>query len=486
MILAILLWLGIGVPASIPYFRRRRLGAGLAVLPMSASLSLLAPWIVSAYTGLCTAGAWWGIESAIFSMLLGVVAELILQGQKSPAVIAKPAFPNRQSAWPVRVVIAGVFLLIVSVWYIGIGDAFTKTIPPFQWDGYATWLLVTRVIADSDFFPRHLFVPGSQWEYPILMPVTLAWFRRVGELGIHQSTLSLAFIAIAFPMATWAGLWRKIGPGWAAAAVSAPLMVPRLIFWHYGAYADGMMVMADVYAMMLAMVGIRDNDRGYLFAGSLGLAVAVATKNEGALWVVACAIGLGLYAMENKATFWQAVKKIACCIAPAIVVFLSWWGVCKMLGLANDVIANASVKNDPNLTVAGRLGMILHYFGLGFTFPASGDGYKSFWQALLSSPMFIYVPALVLIPLLSAGGWLVRLRMTAVLISAPAIYCLGMVFIYLITPKVLEWHLQTSLDRVLMVVFAAMFAVIFFARRPATQQATIADLHRGEKPADRT
>ncbi len=463
MSLAVLLWLAMGLPAGAAYFRRRRFSLGLAVLPLAGSLALLGPWIISAYTGLRTGGAWWGLEAAVFGLILGAIAELVLRSGKSPAPAIAEA--TRPAVSPVRIFVGGAFVLALAIWNIDTGLSFMTVWPPFQWDGYATWLTVTKIIADCDSFPRHLFVPGGQWEYPILMPTLLAWFRRTGELGIHDSTLSLSIIAAVLPLAAWSALWRKLGPTWAAAAVSSPLIVPQLLFWHYGAYADGMLVMLDIYALLLAMVGIRDNDRGYLLAGGMGFAAAVMTKNEGALWVLSSGIFLGFYALEHKARVLDAVKKIALCTAPAAVFFFSWWGVCKMLGLSNDVIANGKLLGNGGDT-GKRIGIILDGFGQVFTFGTcsfgeNSDRFDRFWQ---HTPLPLIIPALILIPLLARGSIRRRLVRLAVLMSGPVVFTLGMMSIYLVTPKPLEWHLGTSLNRVMMVVFAAIFSMIFFAR----------------------
>lgn len=497
LVLPVLVWLCAGLPAAGPFFRRRRWALGLAVAPFAGCLSLTGPWIASALTGMSVDGWWWLAEAMVVSAGLGGLVELlnhVLPGPRTtgegvvsptPHKRIDPTDPTDKARGAVNVILivvsAAIMLAAAAVYFYG-GVIFTSGVPPFGWDAYAQWLLVAKVLADSPSFPRELFVPGGQWEYPLALPALLACFRRFGPMSLHQLAFVSGAVAALLPLATWLGSYRRLGPMWAALVALAPFAVGKFLIMQYGVYADPMLAMAGLAGMVFAAIGIRDQDRLYLLAGAIALGTCAALKNEGVVWALSCGLMLGLYSLSRGLGWKRAICLPAGAGAIGVVFFAAWWAVCRSLGLENDILAAGSLS-----TIVPRLGIVLpgvaRQLATGewqadinrFSMFAQNLAVREYPQGCSESAarwyvfkqfsdIVLWLPAMAAMPFLASGRVLRRLLSSLVLISAPLAYCAGICLVYLVTPKPLEWHMDTSLYRVLFVVPPAVVAAMALVR----------------------
>jgi hypothetical protein len=295
------------------------------------------------------------------------------------------------------------------------------------------------------------------------MPALLACFRRFGSLSIPGLAGALGVVAAVLPLAIWVGTYRRIGALWAAVVALAPFAVSTLAVHHYGAYADSWLTMAAVAGMLLTLIGIRDRDKSHLLAGSLALGACAALKNEGALWVLSVGAMLGLFALARGLPWKKAILPPIVAAVPAIVYFIAWSGVCKSLGLESDLLTRSSLG-----AIGGRLGIVLPAVWRQLV---TGDWQTGLLDERLTwanwwrdSNLPLWLPAMLALPFVSQGPIRRRALSSLALLSGPAVYCAGICLVYLATPKPLEWHLGTSVARVLFLVPPAVVALVPLAR----------------------
>ncbi|MFB3891275.1 MAG: hypothetical protein ACE15C_04545 [Phycisphaerae bacterium] len=475
-----ILWLAAGLPVAAPFIRRGRWDIGLFLLPFGGCLALIAPWIVSALAGTSAGGWWWIVEAAVAGAVMGAVAELILRvGKPRRGKPASGSLPMTGASLPrlsspvrtLRRVLIPVSLLIVAfvAWSnFTTGLGFCRGYPPYQWDGYAIWLLRAKMLAGASAYPTAVWTGTGHFDYPLVLPALLALFRRFGGLEILGLSSAIGLNAGVFPLAAWAGMFRRIGGGLAGAVALAPFAMDRLLRLQFAAFADPLLTMAGLYGLSLCLIGVRDRDRGYLLAGGLALAVAAATKNEGVLWVLCCGPTVGLYVLDTRQGFRKAVGAVLCAVLPAAVFFAAWGAAWRRIGVSNDLVTAWTAS-----LMSVRLGPVLTAVWTELAKPANllllGVGLAG----MLALPV-VWRAGNVLMggsQAVRGGTWgeilrtgLLCLRRTLVLLSGPALYVAGIVLIYLTTHNPLEWHLRTSLDRVLFLAPPAVLAMMLIAR----------------------
>ncbi len=458
-------WIILGVPPSVAFLRRGRWDLAVAVLPFAGGLAITCPWILSAATG--RAVFWWFVESFFASLALWAFIEIML-GRKDRSRIA-PAPPGpKQNLY---LTLAALVVVLVAAgfsvyWGLVLADGF----PDYAWDGYMIWLLRAKVLADIDAFPKALaaepMLSASHWEYPLLFPAVLGWFRRFGGLDVRQLAAPIGLIGAIIPVAGWIGLRRSIGAGFAAAVVLAPLVIHGTLRFHFGAYADLSVAMATTIAFALAAAGVTRSDRTMLVAGSIALAAAVATKNEGTLWLLAGGAGVGLLALDTGLGIKKSVSTTLRWVVPAIVFFAVWQFACRQTGATYSLISNLHFAN-----LHDRLWVIV----------------KDMATRSLQHPKALIMlgASLLGMILLARGAWYMRLRRMAVLLGGPVLYCTGIVVIYLGTPHRLKWHLATSVERVLYGVAPVILVAAIFAGAKRKTKSKPAGKSKPLQPAER-
>lgn len=447
VLLCVLSWLLLGAPTAAVFYRRKKWDLGVAILPFAGAISLTMPWIVSALTGSSVVGtAGWLWQAALASLVLAGAVELLVGRGKAEPTVQRPA-PGDIVPW----VLAGAAVALVAGMNIYTGLVLSRGWPGYLWDGYSIWLARAKVLADSNTFPPVAtgvwLGSASHFEYPLLFPALLGWFRRAGAWEICHLPLALGLLAGLIPVAGWIGLARRLGPGWAGAVVLAPFAVVGLQRYHYGAYADPLLVMICTIGLGLCFVGIRDKDRCWLVAGGIVFAAGVATKDEGTLWFAATLVGMAMFFLDSGAGWKAMFAGLGRFSALPAVLFGLWRLVCFKLGIRNLVV---QLKSD---AMAERIGTVLQAIGkeLGKT-----------------ENLVILLLCIVAMVFLARGTWYVRLRRLAVLLIIPTVYTTGILVVYLMTHLNLAAHMRESLDRVVFGVLPAVVAMTAFARTPET------------------
>ncbi len=447
VIVAVLGWLALGLPSAWVFRRHQRMEFFWAIIPLAGAMSIAMPVVAAAwFSGDLTA---WPLKSAVASVVLAGLCEVMMVGarrDRQEPVCRCPDVWGR---------IATSVLWVWLIVQIGIGVILVGGGAGFGWDGYSIWLLHAKVLAGSESFPVSVFtepqLAKSHWDYPLQLPAFLAWFMRVGNLGVHQLGFPLSLLLGVFPVVSFYGFRHKVSTSLAAVLAFCPLLVLRLADWHYDGYADPLLVVTAVTGLGWGMIGVSRHDRASLVGAGLLLAMAVSLKNEGILWLVAVAGGCGAWMVYVGSPVRRGIGDMLRIVFPGLLAFVLWQAICMRMGLENDVISGldgGQLAERLSLVLGGVLG----YFGMidRLALLILGVGV-----------MAVCVP----------GTFMRRAGRIGLLLVCPLIYVAGMVVIYLCTPHDVSWHMQTSLERTLAGVLPAIvvLAVMSYVERTRSE-----------------
>ena len=435
--LACAAWLALGLPCAAVFWRRGRPEVGVALLPFAGALALtlplaLAPWLGGSISH-------WPLRAVIAALALAPCAQALLRG----APERSEAAPDTRGGALALAVLAAASLGLVLA-----GRALdAEGWPGYGWDGLSIWLVRAKVLAHSAELPAALFrerqLVQGHWDYPLLLPALLAWFARVGGLELRELALALGLVAACFAPALALGLRSALPAPTAAALALAPFAVPGLVVTHFGAYADPLLVLVALAGFAWSAAGAIRQDTALVAAGALALACAVATKNEGALWLLAATAGAIALARAAGSSVASALATGVRCALPGLLIFAVWRATCARLGVADTLPAE------------------LRFDLLG---ARAGELFEALRSFLGEPQRAIALGACVVATLALAGGALrTRAARAAALLAAPAVYLVGLSLVYLATPHELAWHLVTSLPRTLFGLAPACLAAALLA-----------------------
>jgi hypothetical protein len=433
------LWLGLGVPSALAFWRIGRRDLALAVAPLAGMLAILLPPVLAPWTGAALSG--WTGQSALASLGVGLATAALL-GRRN-----EPAPPTFRAATPGSMALALGVLVTVAVAFVVLAEILAQGWPGYGWDGLAIWLVRARVLAGADVLPAALFsepqLREGHWDYPLAIPALMAWYARVGGLGLQQMGIPLAHLAALAPVVTALGLARLLGWPLAAAAGLAPLVVPELLEYHLRAYADPSLVMIATGAIAFSVAGTLRWDRSVLVLAGLAWALAVSIKNEGVLWLCAAAVGSVLLSTDRGLPRAVWLAGLARLLVPGFALFGVWRVTCRRLAVEGTLVG-------------------------GLRWDLAGERFAPLGAALFEN-VFSAPVAPLLLACIAVMAWRLRGRFSkrlldaAVLLSIPIAFLGGLFVIYLGTPHDLSWHVATSLHRTVYGVLPAVFVVTLFA-----------------------
>jgi hypothetical protein len=349
--------------------------------------------------------------------------------------------------------------------------------PHGQWDAWSIWNLKARYIFRGGADWRNAFsgiLQYSHRDYPLLLPLSIAgsWILTGRETLAEAATLSFLFtLAVIVLLASSLGTLRSRGQGY----VAGLLLLGSALFIPEGAsqLADvpaGFFYLAAAVSLALYHASAASEGRHLALSG-LAAGFAAWTKNEGILFLVAITTALFLFGFP-KASLTMRARKMAPFLAGAIPVVLVL-GAFKVgvSGAANDILSAESRLQ--------KLLSLSRYTRIGQEFANLLWGYGG-WG----------VSGIVLL-----CGYLALLGVSVEPRNKPTVYTLvgalcimfaGLLFVFVLTPYDLNWHLQAALPRLLLQMWP-MFLFTFFliARTPESALGSESEeplQHKTEEP----
>lgn len=430
-------WLGVAVVGACGGFGRdvstcgRVLGAILALplgLGLTSALAFL--WIATLRPLVGTAGEV-GLE-----LLLGALVSVAwwLRRRRDDGLQVAPASVPRPG---LLVAGLGSLALVVGLWrLVRVWLVATYRHPGGDWDALAIWNLKARFLFWPDGWVR-AFSPEIGWshpDYPLLLPAFNArtWIWLGDRSWVAPAATGLAFLLLAVALAAVSAYRQR---GWVPALV-AGVLVCGVAHQSLGfnQYADMPLALYFLAANALLLESAhRPGTRGPLVLAGLAAGAMVWTKNEGWAMLAALLASEAFVAWRDRLPL-SEVRSRALAFGAGLVPLAGTTVLFKLtLAPANDLVEGVAwgALLDP-----GRLGTIL----------------GSVTGSLLSYGPFRLPLAVVLLALVLVLGVAVppalRSAATSLAVRLPlvvAAYCAA----FLVTPYPLEWHLSTTLERLL-------------------------------------
>ena len=339
-------------------------------------------------------------------------------------IITQEAIPQSKAyiAWSYLILIAGVAIITNKSYYIEqkYGD----------WDAWWIWNFHARFLQYPQYagflLSKHSQLPHP--DYPLFVPGSIAFFwRLIGADNILVSYILTFFTTLAIPVVTYLALYRK---NIVVAALALLLLATDEFYLGHALaqYADlplGLMFLCA----FICVEQIQEQPLMVVAAAAV-LGCCLWIKNEGEM-LAAVFIVFNYKSLLAQGHWRYFVSGIA---FPLIVLLLF-----KSTAHANDLIELQGSKTQGYMYDWSRYSMIGHYLLINLN-----DHFVTVKAGLIAYAIYCLVKMR-----LPGNGLATLLCCTA-----------GYFFVYVLTPKSLEWHLQTSMDRVLLQIMPAYVYVL--------------------------
>ena len=377
-----------------------------------------------------------------------------LKSAKSREPFSTPAVhPPSKLRW----VLIAVFLFVLcSSSWVFVSIASKK--PHGEWDAWASWNMKARFLFRgeehwSSVFSNLLWYSGA--DYPLLLPASVAGCWTIAG---NDTPAVPALIALSFTIATAGVLFASVtalrGLIQGSLAGLTILMTPSFVLHGTSQYADvplSFFLVASIALLHIHESRPRMDRRLLLLSGVMG-GLAAWTKNEGLLFVMALVVSrfvvdlptLGLRESLNR------IRDLAKCFVPSVLLILLFKLV---LVEANPLLAWQGQTTIDRLTDWSRYRVI----------------FRAFTEQLVSFGGTVPSVWLILgIYLVLAGVWVRREERSSVTASSLSLVLMlgGFFVVYLLTPFDLEWHLSTTLSRLLLQLWPSLIFLVFIVARP--------------------
>lgn len=385
--------------------------------------------------------------------LLAVIVAIILGG--IAAVYPKPAAPpspdpQRPLPWLTAAFCLAALAAVASFMVLCLHS------PHGGWDAWSAWIRDARFMFRGGEHWRDVMSPSEAgWTpgYPMLIPGAVAhcWFFAGKETLLAPNVIGFMFtVAIVGLLVGALSVLRSRSQGLIAGIVL--LCSPEFIAQATTQYAD--IPLASFYLGAIVLLCLNDsvgNDRRWLVMSGLLTGMAAWTKNEGLLFVLVlvlarCAVVTGSRGLKAWA---HEFAPFALGLVPilAIVLYFKLF----MVGPGGDLAIQSAGSHD----AMGRLmdqsphGFLSRLLTVGRYVTVAKEFVR---QIMAFGGWIVTLPPLLLMYLWVSGVNQVRKDRSAIytgLLTLILMTC-GYFMVYVITPHRLVWHLNTSLDRVLM------------------------------------
>ncbi|MEO5886238.1 MAG: hypothetical protein ABIQ77_01115 [Anaerolineales bacterium] len=315
-------------------------------------------------------------------------------------------------------------------------------------DAWSIWNLTARfiyrtnssnVLLDSQFYNR--FHP----DYPVELSLSVAWGWLVLKSETPRLPIAVALLTTFTPAAlVWATLRKWRGTIVAALGALVLLMSTNLPS-AVGQYADALLALHMLSAAALFYSYLCTSQRGLLILAGLLAGFSAWVKNEGLLFVCVFSV-ICLLATWKQVIHWRALRWLVIGITPPLLV----------------VLAYKIIVNGQSDLFSGTISFTTQIFDLS-RWQIVGQDFITYIIKYGNWPLSIV--AMLLVYAMLMGGTREETQHQIWLFLIFAGQLAGYFGIYLITPHDLQWHIKTSVDRLISHLYPLAIFWIFIALR---------------------
>jgi 4-amino-4-deoxy-L-arabinose transferase-like glycosyltransferase len=341
----------------------------------------------------------------------------------------------------------------------------SRVYPHGQYDASATWNTHARFLFRGAQHWKQLVLMANA-DYPLLVPACVA---RSWELLGRETQLIPILFSFLFTFATIGLVATSLtclrGERQGLLAGLALLGTPFFIFHGASQYADvpfSFFLVATV--VLLFLHAASPSETNYLVLAGMSAAAAAWTKNEGTLFLLLLLLLYPLVAIWRKGKK-QCGRELLALLVGAAPISSVLFAFKMFLASRNDVMSQQAIASTiPKLLDLSRYHLVIHWFLLEL--PRFG-----LWNPYVAMPV-LFVSYFLLL------GICVRKKeacATTLAVLLPILMSIGYFFVYIISPFDLTWHLQSSLNRLLLQLWP-LVVFAYFAVVRAPEQAWLAKI----------
>ena len=344
-----------------------------------------------------------------------------------------PSWWRRVPDWSVAL---AVFLPLCAFAVVSFA-ASSAIVPHGSWDAWAIWNARARFLSLGypDWHDGFL-APASHPDYPLLLPVSVArMWALAGHHGVSVPIALAALFATLVVLLAGAAIWRESGPARGLLAAAFVLANPTFAGWAPAQVADVPLSLYMLLALVFMTAAMRRPDALSLWAFcGMSAGLAAWTKNEGLAFAIVIVLVAAYYAGRSpgRRARLASLSALMAGAAPALFVVVRF----KFTLAYNDLIGRQSVDRIlENISNHDRISLVL------------GSVAREIW---FGGAALIGILPLLAVYVASSG--VSRQRMAEV---RPALVTLAIMLaiymmVYVLTPFPLQWHLTTSLGRLVL------------------------------------
>jgi len=347
---------------------------------------------------------------------------------------------------------------VIRFWYL------SRQNPHGQFDAYAIWNLRARFLyRGGQYWRNFTYMTKTHSDYPLFLPASIArsWEFIGRETQLIPSAIGLLFTFAIIGIVV-ASISRFRGERQGLLAGLILLGTPFLIGLGASQYADVPLSFFFVATVALLFLHAESpSQMHFLILAGMAAAFSAWTKNEGILFLVLLfLLHFVVTTLVKGRKSWgsEVVALLMGAVPVSVVIFI--YKVC--LASSNDVIAAQGLGFTAHkLLDISRYGLILSRFMR-----------ELFWFGGWSHTFGIVMPPLLFFYFLLLGASVKKkdLAATSIAVLLPVFMMIGYFFVYIVSPHDLVWHLDSSLNRLLLQLWPlAIFA--YFAIVQAPEQA---------------
>lgn len=389
-------------------------------------------------------------QAALLAILLALLLYKRKSMNSSPTGenASEPLHESRFSRILTILFVVALLSAVVTLVFISLSN------PHGGWDAWAVYNMKARFLFRAGAHWKDLFSQPMEWsgpDYPLLIPAALAaCWTLIGK----ETLVVPALVAVLFTVATIGVTTYSVcslrGKTQGLLAGLVLLGTPYLITHGADQYSDipiGFFFLATL-ALISLQPGSRNGDREFVVLAGLIAGLSAWTKNEGSLFLIAVLVSRCLVLVPGNGwkTYFKELRYFAAGLLPilSVVVYFKVT-ISAHSGLLFPAEGPSLIAK---LTDFSRYRTVLDSFvrlGLGFgNWPASVVPLLVFYLLLLGIRIDEKQKATIASSLIALG-----------------IMLTGYFMIYVLSPRDLEWHLATSLDRLYSQLWPS-FILIFF------------------------
>jgi hypothetical protein len=378
----------------------------------------------------CGAAICFGIDSLLFfgltaagiggAVWLGVAEALLFAGA---LWLYRKRFPRIRTFAPrslsVAATAAGIVLSVELVLMLVSFFTITHVNPHGAWDAWSIWNLRAKYLAGGEASWRYAVSQDIILQHPDYPLLTSSVIAHAWTSAHSSSTTVPAAVALLFMLATVlvlvAGLiWlRGIMPGLCAGAVL--LAAPAWVKWGAAQYAD--VPLGLYFLVTLALLSTGRNDSRFALLAGVTASLSAWTKDEGLMFTGVClVVTLVLFGAKRALMILTG--------ALPVLLFLVFF----------------KLRIAPGVDAMWRQGA-----GVMLAKLSAGDRYATIVAQFAKEAGA--VPELFILPLFGVALGFKPNRAAVACFAVVGLMVVGFFGGYLVTPYPLEWHLQSSLDR---------------------------------------